>query len=100
MQKKKKTAATLALKPIVQCLRAMSHGNIDLLPCNNAVINKYMCLFSTNVSPFVCFFPQHLVWILGLKPGVGGALKPGRAVEGPSTVCLITLSQIHFFTHR
>uniref|UniRef100_A0AAQ5YSR5 Protein MON2 homolog n=1 Tax=Amphiprion ocellaris TaxID=80972 RepID=A0AAQ5YSR5_AMPOC len=28
----------------------------------------------------------HLVWILGLKPGVGGALKPGRAVEGPSTV--------------
>uniref|UniRef100_A0A3B3QB26 Protein MON2 homolog n=1 Tax=Paramormyrops kingsleyae TaxID=1676925 RepID=A0A3B3QB26_9TELE len=29
---------------------------------------------------------QHLVWILGLKPGTGGALKPGRAVEGPSTV--------------
>ncbi|RXN00212.1 Protein MON2-like [Acipenser ruthenus] len=28
----------------------------------------------------------HLVWILGLKPGSGGALKPGRAVEGPSTV--------------
>ncbi|KAG9335216.1 hypothetical protein JZ751_005571, partial [Albula glossodonta] len=28
---------------------------------------------------------QHLVWILGLKPGSGGALKPGRAVEGPST---------------
>ena len=32
---------------------------------------------------------QHLVWILGLKPGVGGALKPGRAVEGPSTVSVI-----------
>ncbi|KAJ8269821.1 hypothetical protein COCON_G00124280 [Conger conger] len=29
---------------------------------------------------------QHLVWILGLKPGAGGALKPGRATEGPSTV--------------
>ncbi|KAJ7426113.1 Protein MON2 like protein [Willisornis vidua] len=29
---------------------------------------------------------MHLVWILGLKPSVGGALKPGRAVEGPSTV--------------
>lgn len=29
---------------------------------------------------------QHLVWILGLKPSSGGALKPGRAVEGPSTV--------------
>ncbi|XP_016414442.1 protein MON2 homolog [Sinocyclocheilus rhinocerous] len=28
----------------------------------------------------------HLVWILGLKPAVGGVLKPGRAVEGPSTV--------------
>ncbi|GAB5573993.1 protein MON2 homolog isoform X2 [Prionailurus iriomotensis] len=27
----------------------------------------------------------HLVWILGLKPSSGGALKPGRAVEGPST---------------
>lgn len=32
------------------------------------------------------FLLQHLVWILGLKPAVGGALKPGRAVEGPSTV--------------
>lgn len=29
------------------------------------------------------------MWILGLKPGVGGALKPGRAVEGPSTVSMI-----------
>ncbi|KAF3826058.1 hypothetical protein GH733_006172 [Mirounga leonina] len=29
---------------------------------------------------------MHLVWILGLKPSSGGALKPGRAVEGPSTV--------------
>ncbi|KTF92237.1 hypothetical protein cypCar_00024958 [Cyprinus carpio] len=29
---------------------------------------------------------MHLVWILGLKPSVGGVLKPGRAVEGPSTV--------------
>uniref|UniRef100_A0A673LAY6 Protein MON2 homolog n=1 Tax=Sinocyclocheilus rhinocerous TaxID=307959 RepID=A0A673LAY6_9TELE len=29
---------------------------------------------------------HHLVWILGLKPAVGGVLKPGRAVEGPSTV--------------
>lgn len=35
-----------------------------------------------------CIF-QHLVWILGLKPSVGGALKPGRAVEGPSTVSMI-----------
>lgn len=26
------------------------------------------------------------MWILGLKPSGGGALKPGRAVEGPSTV--------------
>lgn len=34
----------------------------------------------------VTILSQHLVWILGLKPGVGGALKPGRAVEGPSTV--------------
>lgn len=32
------------------------------------------------------------MWILGLKPGVGGALKPGRAVEGPSTVSMI----VHF----
>lgn len=32
---------------------------------------------------------QHLVWILGLKPAVGGALKPGRAVEGPSTVSVL-----------
>lgn len=29
------------------------------------------------------------MWILGLKPSVGGALKPGRAVEGPSTVSMI-----------
>lgn len=35
-----------------------------------------------------CIF-QHLVWILGLKPSVGGALKPGRAVEGPSTVSMM-----------
>lgn len=40
------------------------------------------------------FVFQHLVWILGLKPGVGGALKPGRAVEGPSTVSMIMI--VHF----
>lgn len=39
-------------------------------------------------SPLQLLLLQHLVWILGLKPGVGGALKPGRAAEGPSTVSL------------
>lgn len=39
---------------------------------------------------------QHLVWILGLKPGVGGALKPGRAVEGPSTVSKV----VHFVVNN
>lgn len=41
---------------------------------------------SLPVLNLLTLFFKHLVWILGLKPGVGGALKPGRAVEGPSTV--------------
>lgn len=41
-----------------------------------------------------CIF-QHLVWILGLKPSVGGALKPGRAVEGPSTVSMIVYFSVN-----
>lgn len=43
---------------------------------------QYCIITSSEASVFL----KHLVWILGLKPGVGGALKPGRAVEGPSTV--------------
>lgn len=41
---------------------------------------------SSPVLKLLTLFFKHLVWILGLKPGMGGALKPGRAVEGPSTV--------------
>lgn len=35
------------------------------------------------------------MWILGLKPSVGGALKPGRAVEGPSTVSMIVYFSVN-----
>lgn len=96
----KKNPVSLALKPIFRCLRAMSHCNIDLLPYNNAVISIPVYVCSVLMFSLLFVLSQHLVWILGLKPGVGGALKPGRAVEGPSTVCLITLNQIHLFTHR
>lgn len=45
-----------------------------------------MLLASLPTLMYLTVFFKHLVWILGLKPGAGGALKPGRAVEGPSTV--------------
>lgn len=56
---------------------------------------SYVAIFladcsSSSLSPLELLPIQHLVWILGLKPGVGGALKPGRAVEGPSTVSFST----------
>lgn len=45
-----------------------------------------MLLTSLPTLTYLTVFFKHLVWILGLKPGAGGVLKPGRAVEGPSTV--------------
>ncbi|XP_045063743.1 protein MON2 homolog isoform X8 [Coregonus clupeaformis] len=58
----------------IQCMRAL----LNLAHCHGAVLGTSWQLVLATL--------QHLVWILGLKPGVGGALKPGRAVEGPSTV--------------
>ncbi|KAJ8262363.1 hypothetical protein GJAV_G00165570 [Gymnothorax javanicus] len=58
----------------LQCMRTllnMAHGHGAVLG------NAWQLVLETL---------QHLVWILGLKPGAGGALKPGRAAEGPSTV--------------
>uniref|UniRef100_A0A7M4EM04 Protein MON2 homolog n=1 Tax=Crocodylus porosus TaxID=8502 RepID=A0A7M4EM04_CROPO len=59
----------------IQCMRTL----LNLAHCHGAVLGTSWQLVLATL--------QHLVWILGLKPGVGGALKPGRAVEGPSTVC-------------
>ncbi|XP_048357518.1 protein MON2 homolog isoform X1 [Sphaerodactylus townsendi] len=58
----------------IQCMRTL----LSLAHCHGAVLGTSWQLVLATL--------QHLVWILGLKPGVGGALKPGRAVEGPSTV--------------
>ncbi|XP_065424293.1 protein MON2 homolog isoform X2 [Chrysemys picta bellii] len=58
----------------IQCMRTL----LNLAHCHGAVLGTSWQLVLATL--------QHLVWILGLKPGVGGALKPGRAVEGPSTV--------------
>ncbi|XP_034031912.1 protein MON2 homolog isoform X4 [Thalassophryne amazonica] len=58
----------------IQCMRTL----LNLAHCHGAVLGTSWQLVLTTL--------QHLVWILGLKPGLGGALKPGRAVEGPSTV--------------
>uniref|UniRef100_A0A7N6BDT3 Protein MON2 homolog n=1 Tax=Anabas testudineus TaxID=64144 RepID=A0A7N6BDT3_ANATE len=58
----------------IQCMRTL----LNLAHCNGAVLGTSWQLVLATL--------QHLVWILGLKPGLGGALKPGRAVEGPSTV--------------
>uniref|UniRef100_A0A4W5QVU9 Protein MON2 homolog n=1 Tax=Hucho hucho TaxID=62062 RepID=A0A4W5QVU9_9TELE len=58
----------------IQCMRTL----LNLSHCHGAVLGTSWQLVLATL--------QHLVWILGLKPGVGGALKPGRAVEGPSTV--------------
>uniref|UniRef100_A0A8C3XJG2 Protein MON2 homolog n=1 Tax=Chelydra serpentina TaxID=8475 RepID=A0A8C3XJG2_CHESE len=66
-------ALTLTSKNI-QCMRTL----LNLAHCHGAVLGTSWQLVLATL--------QHLVWILGLKPGVGGALKPGRAVEGPSTV--------------
>ncbi|KAG7271036.1 hypothetical protein CRUP_000382 [Coryphaenoides rupestris] len=51
---------------------------LNLAHCHGAVLGTSWQLVLATL--------QHLVWILGLKPGLGGALKPGRAVGGPSTV--------------
>eukprot|EP00069_Balaena_mysticetus_P001594 bmy_15412T0 len=51
---------------------------LNLAHCHGAVLGTSWQLVLATL--------QHLVWILGLKPSSGGALKPGRAVEGPSTV--------------
>ncbi|XP_029378301.1 protein MON2 homolog isoform X4 [Echeneis naucrates] len=58
----------------IQCMRTL----LNLAHCHGAVLGTSWQLVLATL--------QHLVWILGLKPGLGGALKPGRAVEGPSTV--------------
>ncbi|XP_056454243.1 protein MON2 homolog isoform X1 [Gadus chalcogrammus] len=58
----------------IQCMRTL----LNLAHCHGAVLGTSWQLVLATL--------QHLVWILGLKPGLGGALKPGRAAEGPSTV--------------
>nr|XP_015208768.1 PREDICTED: protein MON2 homolog isoform X3 [Lepisosteus oculatus] len=58
----------------IQCMRTL----LNLAHCHGSVLGTSWQLVLATL--------QHLVWILGLKPGSGGALKPGRAVEGPSTV--------------
>ncbi|XP_066580371.1 protein MON2 homolog isoform X1 [Amia ocellicauda] len=58
----------------IQCMRTL----LNLAHCHGVVLGTSWQLVLATL--------QHLVWILGLKPGSGGALKPGRAVEGPSTV--------------
>ncbi|XP_035258149.1 protein MON2 homolog isoform X1 [Anguilla anguilla] len=58
----------------IQCMCTL----LSLAHCHGAVLGTSWQLVLATL--------QHLVWILGLKPGSGGALKPGRAVEGPSTV--------------
>ncbi|KAK5901890.1 hypothetical protein CesoFtcFv8_007203 [Champsocephalus esox] len=58
----------------LQCMRTL----LNLAHCHGAVLGTSWQLVLATL--------QHLVWILGLKPGPGGVLKPGRAVEGPSTV--------------
>ncbi|XP_041110331.1 protein MON2 homolog isoform X1 [Polyodon spathula] len=58
----------------IQCMRTL----LNLAHCHGDVLGTSWQLVLATL--------QHLVWILGLKPGSGGALKPGRAVEGPSTV--------------
>ncbi|XP_043979915.1 protein MON2 homolog isoform X7 [Gambusia affinis] len=58
----------------IQCMRTL----LNLAHCHGAVLGTSWQLVLATL--------QHLVWILGLKPALGGALKPGRAVEGPSTV--------------
>ncbi|XP_043565909.1 protein MON2 homolog isoform X1 [Chiloscyllium plagiosum] len=58
----------------IQCMRTL----LSLAHCHGSVLGTSWQLVLATL--------QHLVWILGLKPASGGALKPGRAVEGPSTV--------------
>nr|KAF6496471.1 MON2-like protein, regulator of endosome-to-Golgi trafficking [Rousettus aegyptiacus] len=58
----------------IQCMRTL----LNLAHCHGAVLGTSWQLVLATL--------QHLVWILGLKPSSGGALKPGRAVDGPSTV--------------
>lgn len=58
----------------IQCMRTL----LNLAHCHGVYLGTSWQLVLATL--------QHLVWILGLKPGVGGVLKPGRAVEGPSTV--------------
>ncbi|XP_078075818.1 protein MON2 homolog isoform X1 [Mustelus asterias] len=58
----------------IQCMRTL----LNLAHCHGSVLGTSWQLVLATL--------QHLVWILGLKPASGGALKPGRSVEGPSTV--------------
>uniref|UniRef100_A0A8C1ISH2 Protein MON2 homolog n=1 Tax=Cyprinus carpio TaxID=7962 RepID=A0A8C1ISH2_CYPCA len=58
----------------IQCMRTL----LNLAHCHGGYLGTSWQLVLATL--------QHLVWILGLKPSVGGVLKPGRAVEGPSTV--------------
>nr|XP_032810106.1 protein MON2 homolog isoform X2 [Petromyzon marinus] len=51
---------------------------LNVAHCHGAVLGSAWQLVLSTL--------QHLVWILGLKPAAGGALKPGRTSEGPSTV--------------
>uniref|UniRef100_A0A671NL86 Protein MON2 homolog n=1 Tax=Sinocyclocheilus anshuiensis TaxID=1608454 RepID=A0A671NL86_9TELE len=64
----------LRLTKNIQCMRTL----LNLAHCHGAYLGTSWQLVLATL--------QHLVWILGLKPAVGGVLKPGRAVEGPSTV--------------
>ncbi|XP_018610506.2 protein MON2 homolog isoform X2 [Scleropages formosus] len=58
----------------LQCMRTL----LNLAQYHGAVLGMSWQLVLATL--------QHLVWILGLKPGSGGALKPGRTVEASSTV--------------
>ncbi|TRY98843.1 hypothetical protein DNTS_027857 [Danionella cerebrum] len=58
----------------LQCMRTL----LNLAHCHGSHLGSSWQLVLATL--------QHLVWILGLKPAAGGVLKPGRAVEGPSTV--------------
>ncbi|MEE6480230.1 hypothetical protein FKM82_012500 [Ascaphus truei] len=58
----------------IQCMRTL----LNLAHCHGGFLGTSWQLVLATL--------QHLVWILGLKPSSGGVLKPGRAVEGPSTV--------------
>uniref|UniRef100_A0A671NTX0 Protein MON2 homolog n=1 Tax=Sinocyclocheilus anshuiensis TaxID=1608454 RepID=A0A671NTX0_9TELE len=83
----KGTRAVLITRPfsLYLCVRQLTAKNIQ---CMRTLLNLAHChgAYLGTSWQLVLATLQHLVWILGLKPAVGGVLKPGRAVEGPSTV--------------